>query len=181
MRWISFKKIDLQFDHWNPGPNWPILRDIRGRNILPVINAINVQTTQSRKLLYHWCFPYFFIASVNHLTKLNWQALWLNFVFILVVFFSVIVTSRLFEMANSPAKNANAEKRWGTDWLKKRWFSSPKIDLHFDHWNPGPNRPILRDIRGRTILPVINAINVQTTQSRKLLYHWCFLFFLLQA
>ncbi len=63
-------------------------------------------------------------------------------------------------MANSPAKNANAEKRGGTNWLKMRWFSFQKIDLHCDHWNPGPNRPIFRDIRGRNILPVINAIKM---------------------
>ncbi len=33
MRWFSYQEINLLFDHWNPDPN-------RGRNILPVINAI---------------------------------------------------------------------------------------------------------------------------------------------
>ncbi len=40
IRWFSFQKIDLHFDHWNLGPHWSFLKDIRGRNILPVITAI---------------------------------------------------------------------------------------------------------------------------------------------
>ncbi len=61
-------------------------------------------------------------------------------------------------MANSPAKNVRAEKRDSTNWPKMRRFSFQTIDLHFDHWNSGPNRPILRDIRGRNILSVISAL-----------------------
>ncbi len=83
----------------------------------------------------------------------------------------------LFKMASSRVKNVRAEKRGSTNWSKMHLFSFQKIDLHFDHWNPGPNRPILRDNRGRNILPVINAIQRCKTfnhQSRKGLYHWCF-------
>ncbi len=40
MRWFSFHKIDLLFTHQNQGSNLPTLRDIRGQNILPVMNAI---------------------------------------------------------------------------------------------------------------------------------------------
>ncbi len=69
----------------------------------------------------------------------------------------------LFKMANFPDKNVRAEKRDSTKWSKMRWFSFQKIDLHFVHWNPGPTRPILRDIRGRNILPVINAIKRGST------------------
>ncbi len=61
-------------------------------------------------------------------------------------------------MANSPVYNVRAEKMGGTHWSKMHRFSFQKIDLHFNHWNPGPNRPILRGIRGRNILPVVNAI-----------------------
>ncbi len=64
----------------------------------------------------------------------------------------------LFKIANSPDKNARAEKRDSTTWSQMRWFSSTKIDLHNVHWNPGPNRPIFRDFQGRNILPVKNAI-----------------------
>ncbi len=42
---ILFQKIDLLFEHWNPGPNRPILRDIRGQNILPVIYTIKRDLT----------------------------------------------------------------------------------------------------------------------------------------
>ncbi len=45
MRRISFQKTDLHFDRWNPGPNRPIFRDIRGQNILPVINAVRSGST----------------------------------------------------------------------------------------------------------------------------------------
>ncbi len=100
MRWFTFQKIALHFAHWNPDPNRPIFRDIRGRNILPVKKCdkmgLNVQPPQSQKWLYHWCFPYFFCASINHRTKLKWRALWWNFVFVLVVFFPKIITFRLF-------------------------------------------------------------------------------------
>ncbi len=64
----------------------------------------------------------------------------------------------LLKMANSSVKDVRAEKRHNGNWSKLRWFSFQKIDLPFDHWHPGPNRPILRDIRGQNILPVINAI-----------------------
>ncbi len=60
-------------------------------------------------------------------------------------------------MANSPVKNVRIEKRDNENWSKMRWFSFQKIDLLFDHWNPVPIRPILRDIRGQNILPVITA------------------------
>ncbi len=69
----------------------------------------------------------------------------------------------LFKMANSSVKNVHAGKRDSTNWSKMHWFSFQKIDLHFVHWNPGPNRPIFRDIRGRNILPVINAIKRSST------------------
>ncbi len=69
----------------------------------------------------------------------------------------------LFEMANSPAKNVHAEKKGATNWSKMRWFSFQKINLRFDHWNPGPHWPFLSDIRGRNILPVINAIKRGST------------------
>ncbi len=61
-------------------------------------------------------------------------------------------------MANSPVKNVRAEKRDSANWSKMRGISYQKIDLHFVHWNPCPNRPIVRDIRGRYILLVKNAI-----------------------
>ncbi len=63
-----------------------------------------------------------------------------------------------FKMANSPVRNVPVEKRDNENWSKLRWFSFQKIGLLFDHWNPVPNRSILRDIRGQNILPVINAI-----------------------
>ncbi len=66
-------------------------------------------------------------------------------------------------MANSPVKNARAEKRDKENWSNMRWFSFQKIDLHFDHLNPGPNRPIFRDIRGWHILPVKNAVKWGST------------------
>ncbi len=52
----------------------------------------------------------------------------------------------LFKMAYSPVKNVRAEKRDNTNCSKMRQSYIKKIDLHFDHWNPGPNRPILRYI-----------------------------------
>ncbi len=69
----------------------------------------------------------------------------------------------LFEMANSPLKNIRAQKRGSTKWSKMRRFSCQKIDLHFVYWNPGPNRSIFRDIRGRYISPVKNAIKWGST------------------
>ncbi len=69
----------------------------------------------------------------------------------------------LFKMAKSPVKNVRAEKRDSTHWSKMRWFSFQKIAVHFVHWNPGPNRPICRDIRGRYILPVKNEKKWGTT------------------
>ncbi len=69
----------------------------------------------------------------------------------------------LSKMANSPVNNVRAEKRGSTNWSKMRWFSFQKIDLHFVHWNPGPNRPIFKDIRSRNILPVKNAIKWGST------------------
>ncbi len=66
-------------------------------------------------------------------------------------------------MANSPVKNVRSEKRDSTNWSKMRQFSFQKIDLHFDHWHPGPTRPILRDIQGPNILQVINAIKRRLT------------------
>ncbi len=61
-------------------------------------------------------------------------------------------------MANAPVKNVRAEKRDSTNWSNMHSFSFQKIDLHFVYWNPGPNQAILRDIRGRNILPDIKAI-----------------------
>ncbi len=49
-------------------------------------------------------------------------------------------------MANALIRNVRVQKR------------AMKIGLLFDHWNPGTNRPILRDIRGQNILPVITAM-----------------------
>ncbi len=69
----------------------------------------------------------------------------------------------LFKMANSPDKNVHAEKRDSTKLSKMRRISFQKIDRHFVHWNPSPNRPIVRDIRGRYILPVKNAIKWGST------------------
>ncbi len=66
-------------------------------------------------------------------------------------------------MANSPLKNGRAQERDSTKWSKKRLFYFQKVDLHFVHWKPGPNRPIFRDIRGRFILPVKNAIKLGST------------------
>ncbi len=37
---------------------------------------LNVQPPQSRKWLYHWCFPQLFGANINHRIKWKWQALW---------------------------------------------------------------------------------------------------------
>ncbi len=73
------------------------------------------------------------------------------------------IKNPLFKMAYSPVKNVRAEKRGRTNWSNIRRFSFQKIDLHFDHWNPGPNRPILRDIQGPNILQVINAIKRRLT------------------
>ncbi len=53
-----------------------------------------------------------------------------------------------FKMANSPVRNVRVEKRGNENWSSMRWFFFQKIDLLFD-WNSGPNRPILRDIRGQ--------------------------------
>ncbi len=69
----------------------------------------------------------------------------------------------LFKTANSPVENVRVEKRGSTYWSKIRRISFQKIDLQFDYWNPGPNRPIFRDIRGRNILAVINAIKSSST------------------
>ncbi len=69
----------------------------------------------------------------------------------------------LFKMAYSPLKNVRAQKRDSTKWSKMRRFPFQKIDLHFVHWNPDLNRPIFRDIRGRYILPVKNAIKWGST------------------
>ncbi len=69
-------------------------------------------------------------------------------------------------MANSPLKNVRAQKMDSTKWSKMRRFSFQKIDLHFVHWNPGPNRPIFRDIRGRYILAVKNAIKWGSTSNQ---------------
>ncbi len=84
---------------------------------------------------------------------------------------------QLFKMANFLDKNVHAEKRGSTNWSKMRLFSFQKIDSHFVHWNPGPNRPIFRNIRGRHILPVKKCdkigFNVQPSQSQKWRYHWC--------
>ncbi len=66
-------------------------------------------------------------------------------------------------MANSPVKNVRAEQRDNTNWSKMHWSSFQKINLHFVHWNSGPNRPIVRDSRGRDILPVKNAIKLGWT------------------
>ncbi len=66
-------------------------------------------------------------------------------------------------MANPPLKNVRAQRRGSTKWSKMRQFSFQKIDLHFVHWNPGPNRPIFRDIRGRYILPAKKAIKWGST------------------
>ncbi len=68
-----------------------------------------------------------------------------------------------FKMAKSPVKNVRAEKRDSANWSEMRWFSFQKIDLHFVHWNPGPNRPNFRDIRGRIILLVKNTIKWGST------------------
>ncbi len=69
----------------------------------------------------------------------------------------------IFKTANSAVKTVRVEKRDNRNWSKMRWFSFQKIDLHFDQWNPGPSRPILRDIRGQNNLPVINAIKGGST------------------
>ncbi len=69
----------------------------------------------------------------------------------------------LFKMAYSPLKNVRAQKRDSTNWSKMRRFSFRQIDLHFVHWNPGPRRPIFRDIRGWYILPVTNVIKWGST------------------
>ncbi len=66
-------------------------------------------------------------------------------------------------MAISPLKNVRAEKRDSRHWSQMPWLSFQKIDLHFVHWNSDPNRPIFRDIRGRNILPVNNAIKWGST------------------
>ncbi len=66
-------------------------------------------------------------------------------------------------MANFPLKTVHDEKRDSTIWPEMRPFSFQRIDRHFDHWNPGPNWPNLRDIRGRYILPVKNVINWGST------------------
>ncbi len=66
-------------------------------------------------------------------------------------------------MAKSPVKNVRAEKRDSKNWSKMRWFSFQKIDLHFFHWNPGRDRPIFRDLRGRNTLQVKNAIKWGST------------------
>ncbi len=63
----------------------------------------------------------------------------------------------LLKMANSSVNNVRVEKRDNENWSKMRWFSFQKIDLLFDHWNPGP-KFAYRDSRGQNILPVINAI-----------------------
>ncbi len=55
-------------------------------------------------------------------------------------------------MANSSVKNIGVEKKDIENWSKMRLFPFQKIDLRFDHWNPG------QGIRGQNILPVINAI-----------------------
>ncbi len=69
----------------------------------------------------------------------------------------------LFKMANYPDRNVRAAKKDNTNWSKMRWFSFQKINLHFAYWNPGPNRPIFRDIRGRNILPVKNTMKCDST------------------
>ncbi len=81
----------------------------------------------------------------------------------------------LFKMANSPDVNVRVEKRSYKNWSKMCWFSFQKIDLLFDHWNPGPNRPTLWDMRGQNILPVINAIKRRGYQEcgRSLCLHLC--------
>ncbi len=66
-------------------------------------------------------------------------------------------------MADSPVKNVRAENSDSTTWSKMRRFSFRKSDLHLEHWNPGPNWPILRDIWGRNILPVKTAIKRSIT------------------
>ncbi len=66
-------------------------------------------------------------------------------------------------MAKSPVKNVRAEEQDSTNWSNMRSFSYRKIDLHFVQWNPGPNWPNFRDIRGRNILPVKNAIKWDST------------------
>ncbi len=38
------------------------------------------------------------------------------------------------------------------------WSFFQKVDLLFDYKNPGPNRSIIVDIRGQTILPIINTL-----------------------
>ncbi len=68
-------------------------------------------------------------------------------------------------MANSLVKNVRAEKRNSTNWSKMRRYSFQKIDLHFVHWNKGPNWPIFRDIQGRNILPVKIAIKGASTSN----------------
>ncbi len=71
-------------------------------------------------------------------------------------------------MANSPVKNVRAEKTGSTNWSKMRLFSFEKIDLHLVNWNPGPNRPIFRDIRSQYILAVKNEARRSTTTITKM-------------
>ncbi len=70
-------------------------------------------------------------------------------------------------MANSSFWNVRVEKGGNENWSNMRWFSFQKNDLLFDHWKPGPNRPILRDIRGQNILPVKNAIKRGLTPNHR--------------
>ncbi len=71
-------------------------------------------------------------------------------------------------MAYSPVKNVRAEKTGSTNWSQMLWFSFQKVDLHLVHWNPGPNRPIFRDIRIQYILPVKNEAQRSTTTITKM-------------
>ncbi len=91
MRWFAFQKSDLLFDHWNPGPNRPILRDIWGQNILTAMNAIKEaqrSTTTIMKMALPLTFFSLFGANLNQRTEWKWQALSYNYFLILVVFFT---------------------------------------------------------------------------------------------
>ncbi len=96
MRWFSFQKIDLHLVHWNPCPNRAIFRDIRSQYILRVKNEAQRSTNTITKMAPPLMFSWIFCASINHRTKLKWQALWSSFDFILVAFFPKIITFRLF-------------------------------------------------------------------------------------
>ncbi len=61
-------------------------------------------------------------------------------------------------MANFSVKNGRVGKRADENWSKMRWLSFQRIDLLFEHWNPGTSWPIVRDFQSQNILPVINAI-----------------------